>query len=887
MRSEVTVGGEAIAALRMATAKRFVSFGFDESTKFGKNVLSTNAQLETKEGEVVDVVPRGATLTAGGTAKEISASIDSKIFAHGRRLLRLWKATHEPINGEGSWAAAGMPPPDTLGLHRLSEQTLLMSDTCNAARACKRLLAEAAERAGMKNIGEDVWAQMDAAERTAKCKSHLGDCHQHLRNIVLNAAAQGATSYLKNELGDSLDEFSAFDRMSVDGMDLIRAVFKELHVEGEYAKGKQREFDAWRKRNHASAAWMPFERANGSRQDLAFDGAVPIFADRKLVLEFLHGIVSVPTHDNKLEKFLWHVLSCNEMTALLRTSTLVKLLLSEPWRWLCGKASKLQDWSAVKSSEVLDMVEEAFVEIAADGSKLFAPDFDPFASVAASQPAFAKWRKEQQERTVTAPDGTPHRIYELVLAEARDPKQAGNVQATNTVVALAQRMANSALVAMRDPKRAICDKLSSQNGANAATADSAEEVHQAIRGAHVINDYVESTFGCYDAVARQFRRTSVENLTGMAQQMRNGDFNRAPTITHDRRKRKEGAEPEVQRDGFFWSGLTDALRDSLVEMARHEANEARKAGRAALLAHDEHKLARREERLTEMLNAAVEHYAYATELFKAWEAQGVKSKVEVERILKDKPEAQQLEFLRKQIEMRVLGLGWDTFATRWSSQSDVRIGTVAHLKALLVDEILPEEAAQRRLKKLPTEAAPPHHCTREIKQLGTADVDASAIAAKALFSTAELKAKVDIAIQRRIASGISDSVESMNDNDPPPFDQALVGKQLEVLWKYTNQETGEKLLIWATGRVARVADGLTDKRSSRAQKVLPAGAVLWEWDADPAFNEPAGEQWLMLLPKKWNKQQHYSWRFDPREFGAARATPERPQGVRRDTMDES
>ena len=30
-----------------------------------------------------------------------------------------------------------------------------------------------------------------------------------------------------------------------------------------------------------------------------------------------------------------------------------------------------------------------------------------------------------------------------------------------------------------------------------------------------------------------------------------------------------------------------------------------------------------------------------------------------------KPEAQQLEFPRCQIEMRVLGLGWSEYATRW------------------------------------------------------------------------------------------------------------------------------------------------------------------------------------------------------------------------------
>ena len=79
-------------------------------------------------------------------------------------------------------------------------------------------------------------------------------------------------------------------------------------------------------------------------------------------------------------------------------------------------------------------------------------------------------------------------------------------------------------------------------------------------------------------------------------------------------------------------------------------------------------------------------------------------------------------------------------------------------------------------------------------------------------------------------------------------------------------------MIWSTGRVVRVADGLSDKRSKRARSVLPAGAVLWAWDADPEFDEEAGEQWLFLLPKKWNPKTHkqvYSWRLDPRELGAS------------------
>ena len=109
-----------------------------------------------------------------------------------------------------------------------------------------------------------------------------------------------------------------------------------------------------------------------------------------------------------------------------------------------------------------------------------------------------------------------------------------------------------------------------------------------------------------------------------------------------------------------------------------------------------------------------------------------------------------------------------------------------------------------------------------------------------------------------------------------------MGKQLEVLWKYLDKDTKEPTLIWATGKVVRVADGLSDRRSKRAQKLLPAGALLWAWEADTGLlAEPAGEQWLILLPAKWNKQQHYSWRFDPRELHGARAAQNRPEQVPR------
>ena len=886
MRGQLTVAGECLAAFRVALARRIVSFGFDESTKFGMGLLSTNTQLEPHDapGTTIDVVQRGACLTAGGTAEEICKSIDVKIFSHSRRLLEGWRAEHEKIFGVDSWAADGGPTPEAIGMHRLSEETLLMSDTCNAARAAKRLLAEAAEKASRLKIGDAAWAKMSEAERERSCTTFIGDCHQHLRNILINAMGIAATDYLKAALEDDLAEFSSFDRMSVDGMDLIRAIYKELHPGQEYAKGKGREFFAWLMKQHPTAMYVPFENAKGSRQDMAFDGALPIFANRIIALDFLHGLVNVPRADNQLEKFLWRVLRCNEMTALLRANTLIKLVITDAMRWLTGKAHKLEDWSIVTASRVLELAEDAFIKIAADGRTLFDPAFAPFAEITASQPLFRKWQVDRMKRTVKSSDGTvKYRIYERVLAEARAPESKGNAQATTATITLIEKMATAALTAMHDAKRAIADKLTSQNGENAPTKR--QKMHLATKGAHVANDRVESIFGSYDYVGHIFRGTSVENLSGLAQQMRSHDFDRAENV----RKRKESSEPA--QDGFYHR-LPERLQQSLVAFARREAPRARRAAKDDLAMHDEAKLLRREERVITLLNKAVEDYAYAKELFHAWQAdthewretaggvrpgEVVKTDAKWSAFTRGKPESEVLMFLRKQIDMRVLGCGLFEFATRWSSNKDAKIGTVAHLRTLLT-EILEHEMTARRMKELPEDGALPQQVRRDLGKLGTVDEDAADVEKRALFSPEELDAKAQQEMQRRLEAGISDSVEDLNGGvnhgEAPAFDQGLVGKRLEVLWPYQNSETGARVLIWATGCVARVADGLTDKRSTRAQKVLPAGMVLWAWDADPEFEEPAGEKWLALLPKKWNKQQLYSWRYDPREFSPA-ATPQR------------
>ena len=211
-----------------------------------------------------------------------------------------------------------------------------------------------------------------------------------------------ATQLLKEKLEDDLAEFAGYERMSVDVMQLIRGAYKELHGGGAYAKGKGREFVAWVKANFPSWLWMPLERSEGARQDLAFDAALPLYMMRGTILKFLYGLM-VPGANNTLEKFLYRLLRCNEMVAMLRCCALWDLIFSKPVRFLNGSASKLRDWGVNSASAVWDLPEKLMVDVAADGHALLDPSLDP---CAAPSPTLAGTRASQR-RSRCSPSGAP------------------------------------------------------------------------------------------------------------------------------------------------------------------------------------------------------------------------------------------------------------------------------------------------------------------------------------------------------------------------------------------------------------------------------------------------------------------------------------------------
>eukprot|EP00966_Prymnesium_polylepis_P129622 2997522-Prymnesium_polylepis.1 len=171
------------------------------------------------------------------------------------------------------------------------------------------------------------------------------------------------------------------------------------------------------------------------------------------------------------------------------------------------------------SAEMCDATLKMMEEVAADGSRLLDASWDPLASLASKYPEFAAWRTEHTARTVKAPDGSQHAVHKLILAEARSPTDAagGNGQATARTIKLAEEMANAAVVAMRDPRRAIHRLLLSEDGEFSVGKDPSRNAKT--KGAHATNDRVESNFACVDLLMRMFRYATVESISGMAQQM--------------------------------------------------------------------------------------------------------------------------------------------------------------------------------------------------------------------------------------------------------------------------------------------------------------------------------------------------------------------------------
>lgn len=241
--------------------------------------------------------------------------------------------------------------------------------------------------------------------------------------------------------------------------------------------------------------------------------------------------------------------------------------------------------------------------------------------------------------------------------------------------------------------------------------------------------------------------------------------------------------------GYFHA-LPHTEKVALIEMCRAERKRQR------LLDHEDweelHTLRSHTRRTNSELEleALIKHFAMALSFFDRYKQRGIRSvEAMIAHLQGTQSTQQQLDWLREQIEMRVIGLGWVEFRPRWSSGSDEQVGSVSDLTSQLTD-ILEEEFE----RQIPEAAPAPIMRRKTFKQLGVLTAQAEQLSDQRLSLSAEQLRAAAIAERQRLqTSGILDTVGDCQPEQPPRLDQELVGRKLEIHWRYWRPaEPGER-----------------------------------------------------------------------------------------------
>jgi hypothetical protein len=921
---ELTTVQEALSARQVAEAYAIKLIGFDETTDRHEPSITSNLRVQMTEGAPFEtVILKAAYLaTSGGTSEAIVAEIEGKCFERLRDLLRRWKKYFEKLYPSEEWTG---PDPERCSLHRLAGGGGIISDTCNAARKAKRLLAELIQNQATavlrEEMGAEAWDALRVEEKADLLRVHLLDCHQHMRNIFLNAMWTAQTVYTKSELEHDLKEFTAFERMSTEYSQLLRATYKEFNRDGHYYKGQSSDFASWMLEHYPEAFMMHVERAEGGRQDLDYDAAVPICMNRLYFYEYLHYRIYSQGREgsNMLEDFLFTAYGSLQFIAMSRANTLIDLRISRPLRWLAGMTSQLPGWSPVQMNGVLDLVEQTLEKAKTDGAVLLQHDLDIFGPVAATQPLFADYCKFMYEQDcVLSPSGkSKFPQYQRALAEILDPQDETNKRTRAKTIEYLQVQCVAGLAKMHDPKLALASKLTSQNGVD--SIGRATVMDKETAGMDATNDgLAESVFGAYKYCRRRNPGIGQRRASGLAQEMVMKRFSTGLPERIMKRPQKPPAPNAKQRKqlqaamGYFHR---PPYREqvALVEMARAEQEAERALDRADVAELDAHRGLKRQTNSAIELESLIKRFALALSFYDRYTVRGVKSVSELTRKLRELKAQEkqgsmqlQLDWLREQIEMRVVGLGWVEFKSQWSSGSDVEVGTVADLIGQLKD-ILEEETD----REIPAAAVAPIMQRKSFNQLGTPtrrrrrrlQISGRRYRSRCVslcmcgydcgcalcvwvwgwgyvligvwsFSQ-ELRVRAEAERARLEAECVLDSVGDMQPSYAPVLDDGLVGKQIDIRWRYweiiPNQFTPsgaqkkKQVFIWCVGTVVEVADG-TVRKSERSEKALPAGALRIRWAADAEFEEKETLVWSIFNPEDWNHEVPLGWRWAPSEL---------------------
>ena len=214
----------------------------------------------------------------------------------------------------------------------------------------------------------------------------------------------------------------------------------------------------------------------------------------------------------------------------------------------------------------------------------------------------------------------------------------------------------------------LLNLISGQGGAESVGQSAA--VHADSVGMDTTNDQLaESVFGVFKFCRRRNPGIGLRRASGLAQEMVMKRFSRGPAARLAKRKQKPPVvgvkkRKQTQEAMGYVHRLPYKEQVALLEMARAERKSERKLDHGDVAELDVHRGLTRQSNSEIELQSLIKRFAHALSFFDRYQKRGVKSVQELQQEL-DTLRAREtvgssqlrLDWLREQIEMRVVGLG--------------------------------------------------------------------------------------------------------------------------------------------------------------------------------------------------------------------------------------
>ena len=673
----------------------------------------------------------------------------------------------------------------------------------------------------------------------------------HLRCVWCKAVEKEVATALKEMVMDTMDEIAPEGRVSCVFSAFACAFDKVFCLSANYPKGKGEDFAEYMKEKYESVLLFHVEGAQGSRHDLSFMAAPAIYMNRWHCLTYALYLLRIPKkQDNILLRNLIVIMTSVEMIAVSRLFSIMYISIILPMRWLAGKTPELAEynWGPVSMGRALDTLHKTMKEISDKPSLILDEDYmmNIFKEYIDELPPFKEYWNFMFNKKQMAVVARKSGAKVLPLAKLRDecfsPKNSTNKKTEDRVIELAEVAASTMVIELEDPKKATYRYLTI-SGSEYSHTYATEKRKKDMLGCECTSDLAESALGGCTAQIQGFGRIDIKAAGAVSDLKTNGYFKRVSTMMRGKKK-------DNNAKGLFHQ-FSEEVQRCIVMVAMEDAPQTRTENMEELELQRECKRKKEEimkkEGMEKATEAAIDaHYywsMYDSDYCVKGDVRNVKQSVN-----KLSSETRKIEFLKEQVRIRTVGLGWTkgcepNYDTKWTENKR---------KKTLKDLIARVEFIVRDEKKyeIPDE---PHVITPQpayVPVLGTRTDEFDELNEKYEDEKDDIKLARDKIRMEREARGEGSMYSTMQAPFPPDLEK-LEEKRIDVLFKL--RVGNESVLRWCQGKVTKVYP--QDKKEN---------TVVVQWDPTPDIegSEESSEGDQVLNPKLWNKERHGAWRMD-------------------------